>query len=417
MKPRVLFSLIAVAVLAVGGAYLLSDDLIGPVRAANHRGHGGPDQVVAVSTAVATKKDFPIRRRSIGVMESPATVVVRSRLDSQIMAQHVTDGQIVKKGDLLFTLDDRETKAQLAKDQAQLDKDLATQTRVEADLERTKQLLAKNAAARQQLDQATADSKAAAATVAGDRAAIETDQLKLSYAEIHAPISGRIGAVRVTPGNLVSANDMSGQGLATITQVKPIRVAFTVSEKDLALVRNAYWRKPPAPRAVVSVFTPGGTRPLASAPLNFIDPSIDSASGTLTAKATFPNEHYRLVPGEYVDVEIDLDKRPGAIMVPTIAVQTGQNGPFVFVVKPDKTVEIRPVTLIGSEGDETAIDSGLQAGDHVVIEGQLKLDKGTKVAETVTDSDLSASPPTGALENGAVDVEESSSQAEAANAK
>lgn len=415
MKARVLLIFIAVLVLGAGGLYWarshgLSADNSWPAKPSWLPGaailrdiaHLGASEqakrrqpLVAVATAIAKTETFPIRRRSIGVMESPAVVIVRSRIDSQIVAQHVTDGQIVKKGHLLFTLDDQEVKAQLDKDEATLAKDQATEIKTGLDLGRMQKLVAKNAAARQQLDQAVAAAKGAAATVKGDEAQVEADKLRLSYTEIHAPISGRIGAVRVTPGNLVSANDMSGKGMVTITQLSPIRVAFTVAEDDLKLIRDAYWKNPPDKRPIVKVFTPGGRTPLASARLNYIAPTIDSASGTLTAKATFANKDDKLVPGEYVDVEIDLYSRPNAVMVPTIAVQTGPHGPFVFVVKPDKQINIQPVKLIGQEGNMTAIASGIKAGDHVVIEGQLKLEQGIRVTETVSHSDLSAQPPAG----------------------
>ncbi|ODA66049.1 Multidrug resistance protein MdtA precursor [Methyloligella halotolerans] len=241
MYQRWLITPIIVAIGLVAGGYLSAHRGLAVADSANDELHSlNP---IAVSTVIAEKADFPIRRRSIGVMESPAVVIIRSRIDSQILEQHVKDGQIVRTGDLLFSLDDREVKAALARAEATLEKDLANKARADLDLNRMKQLLERNAAAKQQLDQATADAKAAAATVASDRAQVDTEKLRLSYTEIRAPISGRIGSVRVTPGNLVSANDMSGTGLVTITQVRPIRVSFTVPEKDLALVRNAYWRK------------------------------------------------------------------------------------------------------------------------------------------------------------------------------
>jgi multidrug efflux system membrane fusion protein len=348
---------------------------------------------VAVTTAIASEGTFPIRRRTIGVIESPAQVTIKSRIDSQIVEQHVTDGQIVRKGDLLFSLDDREVLANIARDKAALEKDRATFAKAEADLNRVRQLIARNAAAQVTLDAAVADAKAAEATIAGDQAALDADQLRLTFTRITAPISGRLGTVRVTPGNLVSANDSSGAGLVTITQVRPVRVAFSVPERDLELLRKAYWRKPPAEKAAVRVFAPGSDKVLAEGKLDFIDSSVETASGTITAKATFPNERYRLVPGQYVDVEIDLDSMPNVVTIPTIAMQTGQTGPFVFTVMPDKTVDIRPITLLGSEGDRIAIETGVSSGDHVVVEGQLRLDKGTKVVESVRQEETAMQVP------------------------
>lgn len=350
--------------------------------AAPGRGRGGSGPI-AVTTVVAQEANFPVRRRSIGVIESPATVTVKSRIDSQIVEQHVTDGQIVRKGDLLFTLDDREIRATLARNEAIVERDKASAAKAAADLGRTQQLLERNATSRAQLDTATAEAKAAEATVASGEATLTNDRLQLSYTKIPAPIGGRLGTIRVTPGNLVSANDAAGAGLVTITQVRPIRVSFTLPERDLGLVRNAYWRKAPAPKAVVQVYQPGSSEPLAAGALDFLDSSVDTASGTIIARATFPNENFRLVPGQYVDITIELDTKPDVTTVPTVAVQTGQEGPFVFVVKEDNTVEVRPVTLVGAEGDRTALASGLKPGEHVVVEGQLRLGQGTRVAETV----------------------------------
>jgi membrane fusion protein, multidrug efflux system len=167
----------------------------------------GGSITVPVTTAPAQAEDFAIRRRTIGIMETPATVVVKSRLESQVLEQHVKDGHLVKKGDLLFSLDDREVRATIARDEAQLAKDKATLARTEADLRRTEELISRNVAPRQQLDQITADNKGAAATVEADQAQLQADHLRLDYTKITAPIDGRVGAIRVTPGNLVSVND------------------------------------------------------------------------------------------------------------------------------------------------------------------------------------------------------------------
>ena len=166
-----------------------------------------------------------------------AIVIVKSRIESQVLEQRVLDGQFVNKGDLLFTLDDREIQALIARDEAQLAKDNATLAQTEADLGRKQELIEKRVAPQQQLDQATATYKAAQQTVEADQAVLQADRLKLGYAKLEAPISGRVGAIRVTPGNLVGVNDASG--LATITQIKPIRVGFTLAERDLTLLRKA----------------------------------------------------------------------------------------------------------------------------------------------------------------------------------
>ena len=181
----------------------------------------------------------------------------------------------------------------------------------------------------------------------------------------------------MTPGNLVSVNDPIG--LVTITQVRPIRVAFTLPERDLAALRKAYITKPPA---VVRVFSPGASEALATGELDFIDSLVDSSSGTIAAKAKFANDKFELWPGMYVDVEIDLSVRPKTVMIPTVAIQSGQDGPFVFVAKPDQKAEMRKVALVGVEGDRAALASGVNEGERVIVEGQMRLVGGARVVET-----------------------------------
>jgi len=357
-------------------------------RKARQSAQGGT--VVPVISQVVTVEDFPIRRRTIGILESPATVIIRSRIDSQVLEQHVSDGEIVKKDALLFTLDDREIKATIARDEATIAKDQAALTQTEAALRRTQELISKNVAPQQQLEQATAAFKAAQQTVEADQAVLQADQLRLGYAELKAPIIGRIGAIRVAPGNLVSANDPAG--LVTLTQMQPLRVSFTLPERDLTALRAAAARKP---AATVRVYTAGTPAPLSSGTLDFVDSSVDSSSGTIAAKATFPNEQFKLWPGQYVDVEIDLATRPQTITVPTVAIQSGQKGPYVFVAMADQSVEMRNVELAGAEGDRTAVASGLHEGDRIIVEGQLRLRQGARWQEAEPLPDLTRAGPNG----------------------
>ncbi len=204
------------------------------------------DPRVAVVTAVAESVDLPITRSSVGWVEPDATVTVRARIDGQVVEQKVRDGEVVKAGDVLFRIDDREIQAQIARDEAMLAKDQATLARTQADLRRVEELLSKGSASRQQFDVVTADSKVAAANVAADQATLQADRIKLDYTVIKAPIAGRVGVVRVTPGNLVRAND-TGDGLVTITQLKPLRISFSLPERELDLVRAALARNGAAP--------------------------------------------------------------------------------------------------------------------------------------------------------------------------
>jgi len=381
---RIVKRLALAAVLVATG--LAAYHFYGPNRAAvTGKQRGGAGTVVAsvpITTALVRVEDFAIRSRTIGILETLATVIVKSRIESQVLEQHVKDGQFVKKGDLLFTLDDREINATIARDEAQLQKDQATLTRTEADLERYQRLIQTNAAARQQLDQAIADRNSAQATVEADRAQLQTDHLRLGYTKIEAPIDGRIGAVRVTPGNLVSVNDSTG--LLTITQIAPIRVAFTLAERDFAALRKALGQSVPA---AVRVYVPGANEALATGQLNFVDSSVDSTSGTIAAKAVFANETLELWPGMYVDVEIDLDVRPNTALIPAVAIQSSQRGPFVFVANPDQKAEMRMIQVIAIEGDRAALGTGVKEGERVIVEGQMRLVDGARVTEVGTPGD------------------------------
>jgi membrane fusion protein, multidrug efflux system len=375
-RRRIVLLLCLVAVVAAAAGLYRYYGSSAPTPARQAKGGGsGTSPAVPVTTALAQIEDFAIRRRTIGIIESPATVVVKSRIESQVLEQHVKDGTLVQKGDLLFTLDDREIQAVIARNEAQLAKDQASVIRTSADEQRYRQLSASNAGSRQQLDQAIADHKIALATVEADEAQLRSDRLRLEYTRIEAPIGGRIGAIRITPGNLVSANDPTG--LVTITQIRPIRVSFTLAERDLAALRKASLSLVPV---VVRVYAPGAAEPLATGALDFVDSAVDTASGTIAAKALFGNETLELWPGMYVDVEIDLDVRPKTVMIPTVAIQSGQQGPFVFVVKPDGRAEMRRIELVGNEGTRAALVSGVNDAERVIVEGQMRLTDGTRVA-------------------------------------
>lgn len=329
---------------------------------------------IAVKVAEVTQASMPIRRRTIGWIEPIATVAVKSRVNSVIMEQRAQDGQFVEKGDVLFVLDDREAKATIARDEAAMAQHEAELERARADLERTKRLVAKQTASQQTLEQVMAQARAAAAAVAADKAVLEADRLTLSYTTITAPISGRLGAVEVTPGNLVSEN--GDVALVTITQMQPIRVSFTLPDRDIDALRTALAQYPPAP---VQVFTKGEKIPRAKGSLSFIDSTVDVASGTITAKAEFANQNLSLWPGQYVDVEAELGVEPEAAIVPTVALQVGQDGLFVFVITSENKADMRKVTVSGSDAERSAVTSGLKPGERVVVDGQHRLSPGSPV--------------------------------------
>jgi multidrug efflux system membrane fusion protein len=334
----------------------------------------GGKPAVAVKVVEVTQASMPIRRRTIGWVEPIASVAIKSRINSVIMEQRATDGQFVKKGDVLFVLDDRDAKAAIARDEATMAQHQAEVDRAHSDLARTKTLVTKQTASKQTLDQALADAQAAEAAVAADRAILQADKLTLSYTTIVAPIAGRLGAVAVTPGNLVAEH--GDVALVTITQMQPIRLSFTLPDRDIDALRKALAQYPPAP---VLVFTKGDKTPRAKGSLSFIDSSVDAASGTITAKAEFANDNLALWPGQYFDVEVELGLEAEASIIPTVALQVGQNGLFVFVVTPENKAEMRNVTVVGSNDDKTAISSGLQPGERVVVEGQHQISPGARV--------------------------------------
>lgn len=360
---------------AAGGALLWRrQETPGPTASVVTGREARTGAAIPVVTAPVLQTNFPIRRRSFGYAEPIASVVVRSRVDSQLLEQHFTEGQFVKKGDLLFTLDDREFAAQLAKDEATLAKDQAVKGRAQNDLQRAQQLLQRNAGTQQALDVATADSKTADASLQADRAAIDADKLRLSYTRITSPIDGRIGAVTVTPGNLVRAND-AGQGLVTITQIAPIRISFTAPERDFGSVQASAARGPIEVRA----FARGAEKPI-TGKLTFIDSQVDQTTGTILLKAEFANKDLSLWPGEYMDVEFDTTVHENALVIPTVALQQGQNFSYVFVAN-EGVAELRKVTPGEADDDRTEIVDGLRPGESVVVDGQMRLKDGARISQ------------------------------------
>ncbi|TPI66010.1 efflux RND transporter periplasmic adaptor subunit [Mesorhizobium sp. B3-1-3] len=416
MRGKIAFAVVAVACLAGAGLYfspttlakvqeLISGKQAGAAAAdktagsdktasASDNAKGGSGRSASIVSATATTADFPIRRYAIGFVSSPAVVSINARVSSQIVSIAVKDGQMVKAGDLLISLDDRALKAQLAKDQATLTKDQAMLVSAQADLQRAKDLVAKQAGTQQTYDQALAAQKAAAATIDADKATIDADTVQLSYATITAPIAGRLGAVNVSVGDLVTTsngNSSSSTPLVTITQMDPLQVNFTLPESNLALLHKAL---ADPQQGDVTLTKDGDPTPIGKGTLDFVDSSVDTASGTIATRASIPNPDLSLWPGQYVNVVLEAGTMPQMTSVPTVAVQPSQKGPFVYVVKPDNTVEMRPVQVALTEGQKSAISDGLKSGEKVVVEGQTRLKNGAAVHEgkAVAGSTDQASP-------------------------
>lgn len=404
MRGKIVLAVVAAACLAGAGLYLSPtamskvQQLIAPKQTAaaeqssagkpgagkpgaDKAGGGNGARSASIVAATASTADFPIRRYAIGFVSSPAVVSINARISSQIVSIAVKDGQMVKAGDLLFSLDDRALKAQLAKDQATLTKDQAMLVSATADLQRAKNLVAKQAGTQQTYDQALAAQKAAAATIDADKATIDSDTVQLSYATISAPITGRLGAINVSLGDLVTTsngNSSSTPPLVTITQMDPLQVNFNLPESNLALLHKALASPQ---QGAVTLTKDGDPMPIGKGTLDFVDSSVDTASGTIATRASVPNADMSLWPGQYVNVVLNAGIMPQMISVPTVAVQPSQKGPFVYVVKPDNTVEMRPVQVALTEGENSAISDGLRSGEKVVVEGQTRLKDGAAVHE------------------------------------
>lgn len=334
-------------------------------------GEGQGNQAMPVTMAEATSKTAPIEIASIGTVEAAATVAIKSQVGGALSEVHFQEGQQVAKGDLLFTIDPRPYAAAVKQSEAGLERDLAQSALAQKVVANSSDLIQPGLVTAEQYDRDLAAAKAAAAVVRADRAALETARLQLSYCKIYAPISGLLGKLLVNAGNLVKANDVP---LVIIVQLHPIYVNFSAPEQRLPEIRKAMGLS----RLEVKAFVTGEIAPVIGE-LTFVDNKVDETTGTILLRATFPNQEEKLWPGQFVNLVLTLGRIVNAIVVPARAVQTGQQGQYVYVVKPDQTVEVRPVTVGVAVGDEVVIAEGLAPGLQVVTDGQLRLTPGAKV--------------------------------------
>jgi multidrug efflux system membrane fusion protein len=322
--------------------------------------------------ALAVQKDMPVQLRAIGTAEAYSAVSVKTMVNGQIVKVGFREGQDVKKGDLIFVIDPRSYEAALRTAEANLARNLALKENAEKDVQRYVYLIEKDLVPKQQFDQVVSNAAALAAAVNADNAVVENTRVQLSYCFIRSPIDGRTGTLFIKEGNVVKANDST---LVTINQVTPIYITFSVPEQYLAGIRKYREARTLGVEAVI----PGQEDQPARGALTFISNAVDNATGTIQLKGTFPNEDRRLWPGQFVNVMLTLATKPNAVIVPTSAVQTGQSGQYIFIVKPDLTVESRPVAAGETIGDETVIEKGVRAGESVVTDGQLRLVPGARV--------------------------------------
>jgi multidrug efflux system membrane fusion protein len=363
---------------------------------------------VPVTVATAARKDVPLEIQAVGNVEAYLTVTVKAQVSGELMAVHFHEGDFVRKGDLLFEIDPRILQAQLSQAEANLARDEAQMGQIEANLARDAaqakyaqaqavryaSLLEQRLVSKEEEEQIRAGADASAATIHADeaslkaaqaavgasRAAVENIRVQLGYTSIRSPIDGRTGNLNVKQGNVVSANSTD---LMTINQIQPIYVAFSIPEDRLPEVRKSQ---------VVLVSTQAGEPASEVGEVTFIDNSVDPATGTIRIKGTFSNKNGKLWPGQFVRVTLRFAIKPNAVVVPNQAVQTGQEGSYVYVVKGDRTVESRPVITGPRVDQDVVIEKGLQAGETVVTEGQLRLAPGMRVQAQTPGAPTSGQP-------------------------
>ncbi len=346
------------------------------------------EEVVPVVAAKVERRAIPIELSAIGNVEALQTVAVQARVAGEIDRVVFREGQDVQPGDLLFTIDPRPYEAAVAEAQARVERDQALAKNAEETAARYADLVKKDYVTAEQFEQMRAAAEAARATARADEAAVENARLQLAYTRIVAPIAGRTGSIQVHAGNMLRPNDE--RTLVTINQIRPIAVTFTIPESAFDAIRRAQAesklsvvarpsRGKADPAAPGVPGTDGPPEKQETGELSFVDNTVDRATGTVRLKATFANSFGALWPGRFVDVVLTLAHDPDALVVPAQAIQTGQQGSYVFVVKDDSTVESRQVTVGRTQGSNVVIAKGLSADERVVTDGQLRLAPGVKV--------------------------------------
>lgn len=329
---------------------------------------------VPVGAVAARQGDIPVYLEGLGSVTAYYTVTVHSRVDGQLMSVNFKEGQLVHAGDVLMQIDPRPYQAALDQSQGQLAKDQALLADAKLDLQRYRDLIAQNAIPKQLFDTQVATVAQDEGAVKTDKASVEAAQLQLTYSRITSPINGRVGLRLVDPGNIVHAADPNG--MLVITQLQPIAVVFTFPEDSLPQVMP---RLRSGEKLAVMAYNRDKTQLLATGVLLTVDNEIDPQTGTSKLKAVFDNKENTLFPNQFVNVRLLLDTKHDQVIVPAAAIQTGSQGTFVYVVKPDNTVEARPVKVGITEAGNSSIDTGLSVGENVVVDGAENIQPGTLV--------------------------------------
>jgi multidrug efflux system membrane fusion protein len=328
--------------------------------------------VVPVKVAEVVQKDVPVQIKAIGNIEPSSSVAIKSQINGQIVKIHFSEGSDVEKGALLVSIDPETFQSTVNQYEAALAKDLSQAKFAQEQARRYEGLLKEGIVTRDQYDLLLSNSESLAAAVASDRAAIRNAKIQLGYCSIRSPISGRTGTVALQAGNLVKANDLT---IVTVNQLSPINVTFSLPEKRLSEIKRAM----SVGQLKIEAVIPNEPKATESGTINFLDNTVNPATGTIKLKGVFANKSRKLWPGQFTDVLITLAPSKNALVVPTQAIQTSQQGEFVYVVKGDSKVEMRLVTTAAVAGEETMIEKGLSAGETVVVDGQLRLTPGATV--------------------------------------
>ena len=347
-------------------------------KVASQTGRGGRMGVgngpLSVATAVVRKGDIGVYVNALGVVTPVYTVQVKSRVDGQLMTVNYKEGQMVKEGELLVEIDPRPYQAQVTQAEGQLARDKALLENARVDLDRYQIALASNAIPKQQLDTQVATVHQYEGTVKLDEGQVDNAKLQLTYAHITAPISGRLGLRLVDPGNIVHATDSNP--LAVITQLQPITVIFSVAEDFLPQIQRQFNQ---GEKLEVQALDRSQQNKLATGTLLTIDNQIDTTTGTVKLKAEFPNEDGALFPNQFVNARLLVSTERNATLVPTVAIQRGAQGPFVYLIETNQTVSMKPVTVGVTEGDMSSVE-GIEPGEMVAADNFNRLQEGSKVA-------------------------------------
>ncbi len=397
----------SVTVMACGAVYVFRDDIgqrlgfsapanatataaspAGAAQPPGRRGRANPGGAVPVVVTTIAPKSLPVVIEAVGTVQAIVSIQIKPRVDSQIVKVNVAEGALVKEGDLLFQLDDRTLKAQLGQIEAQIRKDQSQVAQARRDVQRTEELLGKGAGTLVNRDTAITALKAAEAQLEADEANRASVMTSLTYTEIKAPVSGRIGSIAFKAGAIVRQSDNTATAvLATINQIDPIFVSFAIPQVLLPDLRAAMAKGEVKVNAIVN------DNLKQSGVMAFIENTVDPNTGTVTAKARIANANEGLWPGQFVRAEVILGIEADALSLPSAAVQLGPKGPYVFVIK-DNVAELRQIDVKRTQQGETIVGDGLRPGETVVVDGQLRLVNGAAVAPRGAGEQPRSAPPT-----------------------